>query len=179
VRGKWVMENLLGSPPPPPPPNVPALPAEPGKAPRTMRERMEAHRANPACASCHKAMDPIGFAMENMDAIGAWRTVDAGVPIDASGQLTDGTPINGVSSLRNALMRKPVVIVETLTQKLMIYALGRGLQAEDMPTVRRIVRESAPGGYRFSAILQGIIDSPAFRMRGPSEQPPEGTRAAK
>jgi len=179
VRGKWVMENLLGSPPPPPPPNVPALPAEPGKAPRTMRERMEAHRANPACASCHKAMDPIGFAMENMDAIGAWRTVDAGVPIDASGQLTDGTPINGVSSLRNALMRKPVVIVETLTQKLMIYALGRGLQAEDMPTVRRIVRDSSPGGYRFSALIQGIIDSPAFRMRGPSEQPPEGTRAAK
>jgi mono/diheme cytochrome c family protein len=180
VRGKWVMENLLGSPPPPPPPNVPALTTEPGKAPKTMRERMEAHRANPACASCHKAMDPIGFAMENMDAIGAWRTMDAGVPIDASGQLTDGTPINGVSSLRNALMRKPVVIVETLTEKLMIYALGRGLQAEDMPTVRRIVRASAPGGYRFSALIQGIIDSPAFRMRGASQEAaPEGTRATK
>jgi mono/diheme cytochrome c family protein len=180
VRGKWVLENLLGSPPPPPPPNVPALPAEPGKTPKTMRERMEAHRANPACASCHKAMDPIGFAMENMDAIGAWRTMEGGVPIDASGQLTDGTPINGVSSLREALMRKPVVIVETLTQKLMIYALGRGLQAEDMPTVRRIVRDSASGGYRFSALIQGVIDSPAFRMRGPSPAvEPAGTRAAR
>jgi hypothetical protein len=165
VRGKWILENVLGSPPPAPPPNVPPLQTEPGAAPKTMRERMEQHRANPACASCHKAMDPIGFAMENMDAVGAWRTLEAGAPIDASGQLTDGTVVNGVVDLRQALLRRPEIFVSTLTEKLMIYALGRGLQPADMPVVRRIVREAGAQDYRFSALIGGIVHSAPFRLR--------------
>jgi mono/diheme cytochrome c family protein len=165
LRGKWILENLLGTPPPPPPAAVPPLEPPAGAAPKTVRERMEAHRASPACASCHRAMDPIGFAMENLDAVGAWRTRDGGVPIDASGQLTDGTLVNGVVELRQALLRRPEVFVGTLTEKLMIYALGRGLQHHDMPTVRRITREAASKGYRFSAIVAGIIESQPFLMR--------------
>jgi len=165
LRGKWVMENLLGTPPAPPPPNVPALEQTAGAAPKTMRERLEAHRANPSCASCHRAMDPIGFAMENLDAVGAWRTREAGVSIDASGQLTDGTRVNGVVELRQALLRQPEIFVSTLSEKLMIYALGRGLQHYDMPVLRRIVHEAAKEQYRFSALVTGIVESAPFRMR--------------
>jgi hypothetical protein len=180
VRGKWVLENLLGTPPPPPPANVPPLNENPQREGKvlTMRERMEEHRANPVCANCHALMDPIGLSMENFDAIGAWRTRDGssvtslGNPIDASGQLIDGTRVDGVVALRNALLRDPELFVETVTEKLLIFALGRGLGHYDMPAVRSIVRESARQNYRFSSILMGIVRSPAFQKRiKPAEGP--------
>ena len=144
VRGKWVLENILGTPPAPPPPDVPALKEpEEGQKPRTMREQMAEHRANPVCASCHKVMDPIGFALENFDAVGAWRTREPGGPIDASGELADGTKIDGVVTLRNAVLNRPTVFVGTMTEKLLTYALGRGLGYADMPVVRSIVRDAA------------------------------------
>ena len=177
VRGKWILENILGSPPPAPPPNVPPLQAQPGAAPKTMRDRLEQHRANPACASCHRAMDPLGFTLENFDAVGAWRALDSGNPIDASGQLTDGTVVTGVAGLRQALLRKPEIFVTTLTEKLMIYALGRGLQPADMPVVRRIVRESAAQDYRFSALIGGVIRSTPFRMRTTAHPAATGVQA--
>ncbi len=125
VRGKWILENLMGLEVPPPPPDVPPLPeAKDGEAPKTMREQMAEHRANPVCASCHKTLDPIGFSMENFDAVGAWRTQEAGVPIDASGELGDGTKVNGVVELRRALLSRPENFASTVVEKLMIYALG-------------------------------------------------------
>ena len=165
VRGKWILENILGTPPPPPLPNVPPLEAGSDAAPRTIRERLERHRASATCAGCHKLMDPIGFAMENFDAIGAWRTRDAGLPLDASGQLANGTMVNGIVALRTALLARSDVFVQTLTEKLMTYALGRGLQSYDMPVVREVVRKSAHNDYRFSAIIMGIVSSPPFQMR--------------
>jgi len=171
VRGKWVLENLLGTPPPAPPANVPPLPEKPQRdvaTVPTMRERMEDHRANPACASCHRIMDPIGLALENFDAVGAWRTREggaAGSPIDASGQLVDGTKVDGVVALREALMREPDAFVRTMTEKLLTYALGRGLSYADMPAVRGIVRGSAAQNYRFSSLVSGIVASPAFQLR--------------
>jgi len=170
VRGKWVLENLLGTPAPPMPANVPPLSESNSKGGHvlTMRERMEEHRANPVCASCHKIMDPIGFSMENFDAIGAWRMREGGTkgsPIDASGQLMDGTKVNGVVELRRALMREPEIFVQTVTEKLMTYGLGRGVAAPDMPMVRAIVRDSARDDYRFSALVLRIIRSPQFQMR--------------
>jgi Protein of unknown function (DUF1592)/Protein of unknown function (DUF1588)/Protein of unknown function (DUF1587)/Protein of unknown function (DUF1585)/Protein of unknown function (DUF1595)/Planctomycete cytochrome C len=166
VRGKWVLENFLGTPPPPPPPDVPALKGnEEGKAPRSMREQVEEHRRNPPCAGCHRLMDPIGFALENFDAVGAWRTRDAGVPIDASGELADGTPVNGAVTLRQALVNRSDVFVRTVTEKLLTYALGRGLDHHDMPVVRAIVRDSAPRNYRLSSIVLGIVSSAPFQMR--------------
>ncbi|HEY1302250.1 MAG TPA: DUF1592 domain-containing protein [Vicinamibacterales bacterium] len=170
VRGKWILENILGTPPPPPLPNVPPLEAGSDAAPRTIRERLERHRASVTCAGCHKMMDPIGFAMENFDAVGAWRTRDAGLPLDASGQLADGTTVNGVVALRNALLARSDVFVQTLTEKLMTYALGRGLQSYDMPAVREVVRKSAHNDYRFSAIIMGIVSSPPFQMRMAGEE---------
>jgi hypothetical protein len=165
VRGKWILDNLLGSPPPPPPSNVPPLEASRGKTPKTLRQQMEGHRANPVCASCHKLMDPIGFALENFDAVGAWRTRDADAPIDASGQLTDGTKVDGVVSLREALLKRPEVFVTTFTEKLMTYALGRGLDYHDRPAVRAIVHEAAGGDYRFSALVMAMVRSAPFQMR--------------
>ncbi len=166
LRGKWVLENILDAPVPPPPPDVPPLkaPAE-GEKPKSMREQMTEHRANPACAVCHKIMDPIGFAMENFDAVGAWRTRDASGPIDASGQLADGTKIDGVVSLRDALVAHPDRFVSTLTEKLMTYGLGRGVAYYDMPVVRGIVRDAAQQNYRFSSIVLGIVRSAPFQMR--------------
>jgi mono/diheme cytochrome c family protein len=165
VRGKWILENLLGAPPPPPPPNVPPLEAGEGVAPLAMRERMAQHRRNPACANCHKIMDPIGLALENFDAVGAWRTHDAATPIDASGQLADGTAVDGPVSLRQALLRRPDVFVGNLTEKLLTYALGRGIEPYDMPAVRRIVREAARREHRWSSIVMGIVTSAPFQMR--------------
>jgi mono/diheme cytochrome c family protein len=167
LRGKWVLENILGAPPPAPPPDVPALKEnEPGAIPRTMREQMEQHRVNTACAGCHKTMDPIGFALENFDVVGAWRTsTEAGVPLDTADVMADGTRVNGVIGLRRALMQRPEVFVQTLTEKLMVYALGRGLTPADLPTVRRIVRSARSEGYRFSALVSGIVGSQAFQMR--------------
>src|SRR5262245_32590050 len=165
LRGKWILENVFGTPPPPPLPNVPPLEGSAAEAPRTLRERMERHRASPTCAGCHKLMDPLGFALENFDATGAWRTREAGVPLDASGQLADGTKVDGVVALRNALLARSDVFVRTLTEKLMTYALGRGLQYYDMPVVRDIVRKAERQDYRFSGIIMGVVTSPAFQMR--------------
>ena len=168
LRGKWILENILGTPPPAPPPDVPALDETDGGRPRSMREQIERHRASPVCASCHKAMDPLGLALENFDAVGAWRTRDAGQPIDPSTQLADGSTVDGVTALRAALVRDPEVFVGTLTEKLMIYALGRGLRYQDMPAVRRVVREARDNGFRFSAIVTGVVKSQPFRTRTPS-----------
>lgn len=164
LRGKWVMENILGTRPPDPPPNVPALKPNSATGPQTMRQRMEEHRANPACASCHKMMDPIGFSLENFDGIGKWRVREAGQKLDASGQLVDGTRIDGVVSLREALLRYSPQFVRVVTEKLLTYALGRGVEYDDMPVVRAIVREAGKSNYRFSAIVSEIIKSAPFQM---------------
>ncbi len=165
VRGKWILENLFGVPPPPPLPGVALKEEGDDAAPKTMRERMERHRANPECASCHRLMDPLGFALENFDAVGAWRTTEAGKPIDTSGQLISGASVDGVVALREALLKRPEVFVSTVTEKLLVYALGRGLDATDMPAVRTIVRSAAADGYRFSSLVLGITRSTPFRMR--------------
>ncbi len=165
VRGKWILDNLLGTPPPPAPAVVPPFPEEVPGVPSTVRGRMEQHRSNPACAGCHKVMDPLGLALENFDAVGAWRTRESGIAIDASGELTDGTKIDGVAALRAALVRRPDVLVGTMTEKLMTYGLGRTLESQDMPAVRAIVRSSARENYRFSSLVRGIVSSTPFQMR--------------
>jgi mono/diheme cytochrome c family protein len=161
LRGKWIMTNILGTPPPPPPPNVPPLKEI---ASGTMRQRMETHRANPACAACHKVMDPLGFSLENFDAIGSWRTIDGGEPIDASGQLADGTKVVGPSALLQVLTARPEQFVRTMTQMLLTYALGRGTEYYDMPVVRAIARDAAKDNNRFSALVLGIVKSAPFQM---------------
>ena len=166
-RGKFILENLVGTPPAPPPPNVPPLPEKKDRAkPRTVRELMAAHRANPVCASCHNIMDPPGLALENFDAVGQWRDTEDGLPIDASGAMPDGTKFEGVVGLREVLLKNGDLVVATLTEKLMIYALGRGLEVYDAPAVRKIVRESGDD-HRFSAIVLGIVNSLPFQMRRP------------
>ena len=165
-RGKWVLENILGTPPPPPPPNIPALKTE-GDSLRSLsvREMMEQHRKNPACYGCHSRMDPMGFALENFDAIGRWRTTSGTAKIDASGALPDGAKFSGPVELRALLAGRPDEVVSATTHKLMTYALGRGIEYYDMPTVRAIVRDAAPGDYKWSAIIMGIIKSAPFQMR--------------
>lgn len=163
VRGKWVLENLLGAPPPAPPANVPSLDATPVKG--TLRQRMEQHRRNPVCASCHKVMDPLGFALENFDPTGAWRTHENGNPVDAEGSTPDGSTFQGVAGLRTALVADPSVFLNALTEKLMIYALGRGLEGYDSPAVRTVVRDAEKNGYRFSSFILGIVNSTPFQMR--------------
>jgi hypothetical protein len=169
IRGKWVLENILGAPPPPPPDAVPPFDEETEAArPKSVRERLEVHRRNPACAGCHRMIDPAGLALENFDAVGAWRTRDGGTrgtTVDASGQLVDGTKVDGVVALRQALMREPDIFVSTVTEKLMTYAIGRGLTAHDMPAVRKIVSDARRDEYRFSSILLGIVRSAPFQMR--------------
>src|SRR5581483_4207884 len=170
VRGKWILENLLGLQVPPPPANVPPLKEkQDGEKPRTMREQMAEHRRDTVCASCHKTFDPVGFAMENFDAVGAWRSSEAGAPIDASGELGDGTKVNGVIELRQALLSRPETFVTALTEKLLVYALGRGLDTRDMPTVRGIVRNAARDEYRFSSLILGVAKSTPFRMSTASQ----------
>src|SRR5688572_13686104 len=167
VRGKWILENMLGAPPPPPPAMVPPLKesaVREGKV-LSMRERMEEHRENPDGSGCHSIMDPIGFAMEHFHAVGAWRPHETRVPIDASGQLLDRTRVNGIIELQRDLMRQPERFVETFTEKLMTYALGRGLAYYDIPTVRAIVRDSTRSNYKFSTIVSEIVQSTPFQMR--------------
>jgi hypothetical protein len=173
-RGKWILENLLGSPPPLPPPNVPPLKENSGGAPdASVRQRMEEHRGNPVCAGCHKIMDPIGLALENFDGVGQWRTMDSGFKIDASGQLVDGAKVDGPSSLRKALLDRPEAFVGTLTEKLLMYGVGRETKYYDMPVVRAVMRDSARDRYRFSELVLGIVKSAPFQMRvkeAPSKQ---------
>src|SRR5438552_8563829 len=161
-----MLMNILGTIPPDPPPNVPALKPNGEKliAEQTMRQRMEVHRGNPACASCHRMMEPIGFALENFDGIGKWRATEAGQRLDASGQLVDGAKIDGVASLREALLRYSPQFVRTVTEKLLTYALGRGVEYDDMPVVRSVVREAAKNDYSLSAIVLEIVKSAPFQM---------------
>lgn len=173
-RGKWVMEVLLGSPPPPPPPNVPALEATEavaGNRRLSVRERMESHRANPACNSCHSVIDPIGLALENFDVTGAWRIKDDGVPIDASGELYDGTPLDGPLGLKDAMLQYQENIITTFTESLMTYAIGRRVEYYDMPAIRKIVADAAANGNRMSTFVYGVVHSPPFSMSTLAEAP--------
>jgi hypothetical protein len=172
-RGKWILENVLGTPPPSPPPNVPPLKERGTETtePLSVRQEMEQHRKSPVCAGCHKLMDPIGLSLENYDAVGAWRVRETGniqklgPQIDASGELVDGTKVDGVNGLRAALVRHSDDFAQTFTEKLLTYALGRGVGAKDMPTVRAIVRSTAGTSYRFQSIVLGIVNSTPFQMR--------------
>jgi Protein of unknown function (DUF1592)/Protein of unknown function (DUF1588)/Protein of unknown function (DUF1587)/Protein of unknown function (DUF1585)/Protein of unknown function (DUF1595)/Planctomycete cytochrome C len=175
-RGRWVMEVLLGTPPPAPPPNVPALKeASESATVQSVRQRLEEHRANPACAGCHKLMDPIGFSLENFDAVGAWRSRDGGLVIDSAGQLFDGAKLDGPASLRNAILNRSDVFRETFTQNLLAFGLGRLLSSSDMPAVREIDREADRDGNRFSAFVLAIVKSPAFQMRRAEVEDSENT----
>ena len=166
LRGKWILENLLGTPPPPPPPNVPQLDETRSNTHIvSMRDQMEAHRANPVCASCHRSMDPAGLSMENFDAIGRWRDTEGGVAIDAAGSLPGSEDFDGVAGLRLALLSRPDVFVTTATEKLLIYALGRGLEASDASAVRSITRSAADDDYKLSSLILGVIKSTPFQMR--------------
>ena len=166
VRGKWVLENILGTPPPPPPPDVPELPdrTESGEV-QSMRVRMESHRANPVCASCHSRMDPLGFALEHFDAVGQWRDTEADTPIDDSGILPDGTTFDGLPALREALFARRGEFVATVTEKLLTYALGRGIESHDRPAIRAIVRAAEPDDYRWSSLILALVRSQPFQMR--------------
>ena len=166
VRGKWVLETLLGSPPPPPPPNVPELEENTaGEAPASLRERMERHRANPVCSACHAPMDPLGFVLENFDATGQWRETDHGAPIDASVTLPDGSTLAGPVGFREHLLARSDEYVQTVIEKLLSYALGRGLEYYDAPAVRQLIRDAAGSDYRWSALVHGIVGSVPFQMR--------------
>jgi cytochrome c5 len=177
LRGKWILDNLLGTPPPPAPANVPALEESAGTTPRSVREQMEVHRKSPACATCHRVMDPLGLALENFDAVGAWRTRDAGSPIDASVELNDSTHVDGVAGLRQALLSRRDMFVSTMAEKMLTYALGRGLEYYDRPVVRAIARDAAQKDDRFSALVLGIVNSTPFRMRtNPAPQGGDSSR---
>jgi hypothetical protein len=168
-RGKWILENLLGSPPPLPPPNVPPLKENGGDNGATsVRARIEEHRANPACAACHKIMDPIGLSLENFDGVGHWRDMDSGFKVDPSSQLVDGTKVDGPASLRRALLDRPEAFVGTMTEKLLMYAIGRETKYYDMPVVRAIMHHAARGdqsNYRMSELVLGVVNSAPFQMR--------------
>ena len=165
-RGKWILTNILGIPPTPPPPNIPALKehADPGTH-TSLRQRLEEHRANPACAGCHRMMDPIGFSLENFDAIGQWRTSDEGAKVDPSGTLYNGMKVDGPESLRQMLTSRPDIFTAVFTEKLLTYALGRGTQYYDMPAVRGVLRDAARNNNRVSSIVLGIVKSTPFQMK--------------
>ena len=166
LRGAYILENITGTPPAPPPPNVEAFKEnKEGEKPKTIREIMETHRANPACNACHGIMDPLGFSLENFDTIGSYRSMDrfTRTMIDTSGKLVDGTAVNGPSDLRKALLKHPEQFAQTFTEKLMTYALGRSVEYFDMPTVRKIVKDTKPENYKFSSIVMGIVKTPAFQ----------------
>jgi mono/diheme cytochrome c family protein len=167
LRGKFLLNNIFGLPVPPPPPGVDTnLENKPGAATKTMRERLAQHRQNPSCSSCHAVIDPLGFALENFDVIGGWRTIDeAGKPVDASGSTVGGEKVDGLGGLRSLLLARPEQFPRTLTEKLLSYALGRRIEYSDQPAVRKIVRDAAAGGYRWSSLILGIVESPPFLMR--------------
>jgi hypothetical protein len=167
LRGKFVLDNLLASPPPPPPPDVPALVADTATEQKTltMREAMAAHRADPQCASCHAQMDPIGFALERFDAVGRWRDDEGGLPIETASELPDGTIVDGVEGVKNLILADPERFVSALTERLLMYALGRNIQYYDLPAVRAVVRQAAASGYTFAALVEGIVMSAPFRQR--------------
>ncbi len=166
IRGNWVLENVLGTPAPPPPEDVPSLDATNVVSERlTIRERLNQHRENPACASCHDLMDPVGFALENFDAIGQWREREGDEPVDVRGGLPDGSEFRGVDGLEAAILRRPELFVTATTEKLLTFAVGRGVEPTDGPAVRQIVREAAKNDYRFSTIVSGIVRSPPFQSR--------------
>jgi hypothetical protein len=168
LRGAWILERLIGTPPPPPPPNVPNLAENrPGQKALSVRERLEQHRSKPGCMGCHGVMDPLGFALENFDAVGQFHKIDAQAltPIDTSGVLPDGTPIKGPDDLRRALVAKPDQFVQAFTENLLAYALGRNVEYRDMPAVRKIVSGAKADDYRFESIVRAIISSDAFRKR--------------
>jgi hypothetical protein len=166
LRGKWILETVLGTPPPPPPPNVPELKDNHGAdTPKTLRERLEEHRRDPACASCHSRIDPLGFALENYDVLGRWRTEDSGKPIDNRGELPDGTKIEGPENLKKVLLDRRTAFLRHLTSKLMGYALGRGLRPADSCTVDQIVDQLAAQQYRSHALIRAIVLSVPFRYQ--------------
>ena len=176
-RGKWVLDNILGAPPPPPPPNVPPLKEnQSGGKVLSLRERMEQHRANPVCASCHSRMDPLGFALENFDATGQWRSRKGDKPIDASADLPDGTKFDGPAGLRKWILSQPGQVVSAITEKLLIFALGRGLEYYDAPAVRKIVRDAASDNYRFQTLILGVVQSAPFQMRMTESRDTDRTR---
>jgi hypothetical protein len=179
-RGKWVLINMLGVIPPDPPPGVPQFKENTGRGPAvsTMRERMEQHRVSPTCATCHKMMDPVGFALEAFDAAGAYRTTEAGRKLDLTGTLVDGTKFDGPAQLREALLTYSPRFVETLTERLMTYALGRGAKYYDMPTVRKVAADATAKGNRFSALVLGIVESPVFQRNQVIPSTPEVNRTA-
>ena len=167
MRGKWVLENLLSSAPPPPPPDIPSLSTdgEERETPLTLRDAMLRHRANPSCAACHARMDPIGFAMDNFDAVGRWRERDGTSPIDATGVFPDGTSFEGVTGLKTVLLSRPEQFAGTMAEKLMMYALGRNVHYYDAPAVRAILRDARAKQYAFSSLILGVVNSRAFGMR--------------
>jgi hypothetical protein len=167
LRGKWLLNNIFGLPVPAPPPGVDTdLDGKPGAAAKSMRDRLNEHRKNSTCASCHALIDPLGFALENFDAIGGWRTIDeSGTPVDASGTTVGGAKVEGMAGLRTLLLDDPEQFPRTVTGKLMTYALGRRLEYYDEPAVRQIVRDAAAQNYRWSSLIAGIVKSPAFLMR--------------
>lgn len=165
LRGQWVLKNILGTPPPAPPPNVPALDDNHVSALLPVRERLQAHRANAACASCHEQIDPVGFCLDNFDAVGRWRESEAGQPLDVRGALPDGCEFQGVEGLETALLNRPELFVRALTEKLLTFALGRGVEYYDAPAVRQIAREAAREGFRFSRLIQEVVKSKPFQMR--------------
>jgi hypothetical protein len=165
IRGKWILENIVGSPPPPPLPDVPTLKDNTISANLSVRARLAEHRANAACAGCHNLMDPVGFALENYDAIGRWRTLEEGQPVDAAGGLPDGSKFTGVAPLEDGLRKRPELFVGTLTEKLLTFALGRGVESSDASAVRKIVRDAQANDYRFSSVIIGVVNSTPFTMR--------------
>jgi hypothetical protein len=166
IRGKWILENILGVPPPPPPPVVPPLKENEGSMKGlSVRERLALHRANMPCAGCHRLMDPVGFSLENYDAVGRWRTIEEEKPIDSTGGLPDGSTFEGVTGLQKAVLSRPELFVSTFTEKLLTYALGRGVEYYDAPAVRNIVADARTKDYRFSSVILGIVNSTPFQMR--------------
>jgi alkylation response protein AidB-like acyl-CoA dehydrogenase len=165
IRGKWILENFLGTPPPPPPADVPSLRENTVSASLPIRERLAEHRNNTACAGCHKLIDPVGFGLEEFDAVGRWRTVEEGKAIDATGGLPDGSQFVGVAGLEKALLQRPELFVRTLTEKLFTFALGRAPEDFDAPAIRKIIRDARANEYRFSSLIVGITASQPFQLR--------------